>query len=161
MPSFLFFLSVVDDHEPARRKEMRRERGRNCTFKGFRVAAVVCSTICATDTLSTSLHTKEKQQHQKLPLATPEFNPARLGVTSFVIYCYDLAADLWLLAWDCARSHKNFLPFFIFNSILLPSIAPLRICSASLWNKTIPRPLDPSIIFSSTIFLCYIGSIKQ
>lgn len=100
MPSFFFFLSVVDDHKPARRKETRRggERGRTCTFKLYRVAAVVCSTICAVDILSTSLHTKEKQQYQKLPLATPEFSPACVEVTCFVIYCYDLAADLWLLA---------------------------------------------------------------
>lgn len=51
--------------------------------------------------------------------------------------------------------------FFLFNSILLPSIAPLWMCSASLWDKTTPRPLDPSIILSSAIFLCHVGTIKE
>lgn len=81
----------------------------------------------------------------------------------------------WPVLWSTAMTLLlvyGFLPetvqgviksfcFFLFNSILLPSIAPLRVCSASLWNKTIPKPLDLSIIFSSTIFLCYIGNIKE
>lgn len=90
---------------------------------------LLCTTLSATGTLSTSLHTKKNQQYQKLPMAMSELNPACVGVTCFVIYCYDLAADLWFLARDSMRSHKK---FFLFNSILLPSIAPPWMCCASL-----------------------------
>lgn len=108
------------------------------------------------------LHTKKKQQYQKLLMAMPELNPACVGVTCFVIYCYDLVADLWLLDWDSARRHKKFLVFFFpFNSILLLSIAPPWMCCASRWNKTALRPLGPYVIFSSTIILYHVGTIKE
>ena len=61
-------------------------------------------------------------------MAMPELNPVCVGVTCFVIYCYDLAADLWFLACNRARSHKK----FFFNSILLPSIVPPWMCCANL-----------------------------
>lgn len=50
----------------------------------------------------------------------------------FVIYHCDLAADLWIPARDSARSHKMFFLFFLFNSILVPSIAPSWMYCASL-----------------------------
>lgn len=49
-------MSVVDDHEPVGRKGTRREgeRWKDHTFKVCGVAAVVCTTLSATNTLSTS-----------------------------------------------------------------------------------------------------------
>lgn len=61
--------SVVDDPEPAGRKETKRERRKRGTpyLQGLWGCCCVCTTLSATDALSTSLHTEKKQQHQKLP----------------------------------------------------------------------------------------------